>query len=132
MLQGNIRAGKLCALSERRRMQRTDGSLVRESCQRLRIILVLSADDCTHTRNQHRAALVERSGNLTRRSALRDRDHRADHLRHVVQLGADGPIQRRHSQKCVRPRGTGQRMCVANLGKHGIQPLLFHDRCSLL
>ncbi len=66
MLQGNIRAGQLCALSERRRMQRTDGSLVRESCQRLRIILVLSADDCTHTRNQHRAALVERSGNLTR------------------------------------------------------------------
>ena len=113
-------------------MQRTDGSLVRENCQRLRIVLVLSADDRAHARDQHRAALVERGGNLTRRSALRDRDHRADHLRHVVQLGADGPIQRRHSQKCVRPRGTGQRMCVANLGKHGIQPLLFHDRCSLL
>ena len=69
MLQGNIRAGKLCTLSERRRMQRTDGSLVRENCQRLRIILVLSADDCTHTRNQHRAALVERKFHLPQRSA---------------------------------------------------------------
>ena len=59
MLQGNIRAGKLCALSERRRMQRTDGSLVRENCQRLRIILVLSADDRAHTRDQNRAALIQ-------------------------------------------------------------------------
>ena len=62
MLQGDIRAGQLGALAERRRVQRADGSLVRENGQCLRIILVLAADDRAHALPPRRA----RRGNARR------------------------------------------------------------------